>query len=157
MIKKQTFLLKYSLLTLFAALMSCKDTVKEPIDVVVSDQELIAKTSEGLNTWFESQFQAELNDSPEYQTYLGVKTDYDKWDDISGKKQLEQLAKTKERLQYLKDSVQPEQLDDATRLSYTIALQDHKNAIEDFEYRLYNYPLNQMHGCLLYTSPSPRD
>ncbi len=146
MIKKQAFLLKYSLLILLATIMSCKDTSKEPVTDVLPDQALIAKTSEGLNTWFETQFQAELNDSPEYQTYLGVKTDYGKWNDISGKKQLEKLAKTKERLQYLKDSVQPEQLDDATRLSYTIALQDHKNEIKDFEYRLYNYPVNQMHG-----------
>mgnify|MGYP000701739924 CR=1 FL=1 len=48
--------------------------------------------------------QEELNNYPERQTYLGIKTaDYGKWNDISGKKQTEQLALTKKRLKYLKD------------------------------------------------------
>jgi uncharacterized protein (DUF885 family) len=37
-------------------------------------------------------------------------------------------------------------LDEETRLSYRLYRQDLENEIEDYEYRFYDYPINQMHG-----------
>ena len=50
------------------------------------------------------------------------------------------------RLRYLKDSVDTDILDEATGLSYTLAVQQMENEIADYQYRLYNYPVNQMFG-----------
>lgn len=129
------------------ALTGCKQEVKDPEQDAVSHEEIIKEQSKKLNDWFEVQFQQEIDKSPMMQTYLGIKTDdYGKWDDISSKQEAEDLERAKERLAYLKDSVDVSQLNDATALSYKLMKQDLENEIADFQYRFYNYPVNQMSG-----------
>ncbi len=126
--------------------LSCKEQSGEPEKAVISEEE-IAQKSQELNDWFEQQFVVDMNRSPMTQTYLGVKTeDYGKWDDISSKREVENMELTKQRLAYLKDSVDISKLNKATLLSYKLMKQDLENEIEDFQYRLYDYPVNQMHG-----------
>ncbi len=130
--------------SLFVVL-SCKQEGKESGDIITA--EVIEEHSKRLNDWFESQFQEEVQKSPMTQTYLGIKTsDYGKWDDISSKKEVEDLEHAKERLAFLKDSVDISKLNTATVLSYKLMKQDLENEIDDFQYRFYNYPVNQMHG-----------
>ena len=126
---------------------SCKQVNKESETDIALSAETIEAHSKKLNDWFEAQFQEEVSKSPMMQTYLGIKTkDYGTWDDISSKKEAEDLERTKERLAYLKDSVDISKLNKATALSYKLMKQDLEDQIEDFEYRFYNYPVNQMHG-----------
>ncbi|MFD2565586.1 DUF885 domain-containing protein [Aquimarina rubra] len=125
---------------------SCKEENKET-EVIVNTEEQIEEHSKKLNAWFESQFQEEVADSPMMQTYLGIKTeDYAKWDNISSKKEVEDLEKAKNRLKYLKDSVDVSILNKETLLSYKLMKMDLEKTIEDFQYRFYNYPVNQLHG-----------
>ncbi|EZH72128.1 hypothetical protein ATO12_24640 [Aquimarina atlantica] len=129
------------------ALTGCKQEVKAPEQDAALQAEIIEERSKKLNDWFEAQFQQEIDKSPMTQTYLGIKTDdYGKWDDISSKQQAEDLERAKERLAYLKDSVDVSQLNDATALSYKLMKQDLENEIADFQYRFYDYPVNQMFG-----------
>ncbi|WP_024770428.1 DUF885 domain-containing protein [Aquimarina macrocephali] len=129
------------------ALTSCKQEVKEPEQGVASQEDIIEEQSKKLNDWFEAQFQQEIDKSPMMQTYLGIKTDdYGKWDDISSKQEAEDLEKAKERLAYLKDSVDVSKLNDATALSYKLMKKDLEDEIADFQYRFYDYPVNQMFG-----------
>ncbi|UZO80020.1 DUF885 domain-containing protein [Aquimarina sp. ERC-38] len=134
------------LLISFSAITNCKDDkvgtlLKGPTTAMVEVH------SQKLNDWFESEFQEYVNESPMLQTQLGIKTkDYGKWDDISSQKQVKDLEKTKKRLAFLRDSVKVNHLNPQTQLSYDLALQGVKNEIEDFSFRLYNYPVNQMHG-----------
>ena len=44
------------------------------------------------------------------------------------------------------DSINPDKLDRQTKISYELFKQDAENDIADFEYRFYNYPVNQMFG-----------
>lgn len=129
-------------LCLVFAVSSCKQEVKE---VVVSPEE-IATASKELNEWFQLQWDAEVALSPMTQTYLGDKTDYDKWDDMSKEAEEEELKRTEARLAYLKDSVNQKALDQATKLSYKLSLQQMEDDISDYKYRLHNYPVNQMFG-----------
>ncbi|MDH7444213.1 DUF885 domain-containing protein [Aquimarina sp. 2201CG14-23] len=130
----------------FLIISSCKKENKET-ETVVSEEQLIEEHSTKLNDWFETQFQEEVANSPMTQTYLGVKTeDYGKWDDISSKKEVEDLEKAKRRLAYLRDSIDVTMLNEATALSYKLMKEDLENTVEDFQYRFYNYPVNQMHG-----------
>lgn len=141
-------ILRTSTLVMFVAfaLASCKQENKETA-TEVSSAESIEEHSKNLNDWFEAQFQEEVKLSPMTQTYLGVKTeDYGKWDDISSKREAEDLERVKRRLAYLNDSVDVSLLNDATQLSYTLMKQDLEDEIEDFQYRFYDYPVNQMHG-----------
>ena len=54
-----------------------------PAPAIQDRAEIVAAESARLNQFFEDKFQATLSRNPMYQTYLGVKTDYDKWNDVS--------------------------------------------------------------------------
>ncbi|MGY5847778.1 DUF885 domain-containing protein [Salegentibacter sp. HM20] len=109
-----------------------------------TDEEIEAASQE-LNTWFESEFHKDVEESPMMQTRLGLKTDYDKWDEVSHLKHAEDLKKAKKRLEYIK-SVNPAKLDESTRPSYRLYKQQLEQEIEDYDFRFYNYPINQMFG-----------
>ncbi len=131
----------FTLLAFFV--IGCKEEGK---DKMAYSPEEMASASTAMNDWFQEQWDAEIALSPMFQTYLGDKTDYDKWDDLSKETEDEELERTKSRHRYLKDSVDYDALDEATKLSYKLALQQMEDDIADYQYRLYNYPINQMFG-----------
>ncbi len=120
---------------------------KEEHTVTTFSPEEIATASSELNSWFQKQWDEEISYSPMTQTYLGKKTDYDKWDDLSKTAEENALQRSKKRLSYLKDSVNVTALNSATQLSYKLAIKQNEDNIEDYQYRLYNYPVNQMFGA----------
>lgn len=127
------------LLGLLFFFLSCEPSEKEYTD------EEIEKASSELNEYFDKEFQKDVSDSPMLQTRLGDKTDYDKWDDLSHLKYAEDLKKARERLEFLK-TVDIKALNDETYLSYRLFRQQVEDEIEDYDYRFYDYPVNQMHG-----------
>lgn len=125
-------------------LASCEKKVKTVQDTNTNDE--IAQHSAFLNNWFHEQFKEDLKDSPEMQTRIGDRTDYGKWDDISPEAAEKHLQKAKERLKWLDANINTAKLDESSVLSLQLYKQQLQNHIEDDNYRLYNYPLNQMHG-----------
>ncbi|TBW28559.1 DUF885 family protein [Gramella sp. KN1008] len=103
------------------------------------------KASAELNEFFETEFHKEIEESPMTQTRRGMKTDYGKWDDFSSLKYTEDLEQAKKRMEYL-EKVDTSALNEETRLSYQLYHQQVQNEIDDYKYRFYNYPINQMHG-----------
>lgn len=138
-------ILKATLLATTIVFVSCKKEDKSTDNTVITD-EMIVKESEKVNAFFEEKFQEAVAESPMLQTRLGIKTNYGEWDDISPKAEAKDLDKTKAALQWIKDSVNVAALDEATKLSYTLFKQRLENQIADYQYRLYDYPVNQMHG-----------
>jgi len=108
-------------------------------------EEEIKEHSAEVNEYFEEEFQKDVEESPMMQTRLGQKTNYGKWDNFSHLKYAEDRNKAKRRLGYLK-KVDPSSLDEDTRLSYDLYLQKQENILEDYDFRFYNYPVNQMFG-----------
>jgi len=108
-------------------------------------EEEINENSAELNDYFEQEFQKEIEESPMMQTQMGMKTDYGKWDDFSNLKFAEDLEQARKRLEYL-ENVDKAALNAETELSYELFKRQVKNEIEDYDYRFYNYPVNQMHG-----------
>jgi len=109
-------------------------------------EEDIAKASGEANEFFEQAFDNMLDRSPMYQSYLGIKKDYGKWDDLSEEAAREELEITKKELKHLLDSINPEALDMQTKISYRLFKESGENEIDDFKWRLHNYPVNQMQG-----------
>jgi uncharacterized protein (DUF885 family) len=107
--------------------------------------EEIMQHSNKLNDYFDAQFEKDVTESPMMQTRLGRKTNYGKWDDFSHLKYAEDLKKAKSRLDSLK-KVNVAALNEQTRLSYDLYRQKTENEIADYDYRFYNYPVNQMFG-----------
>lgn len=108
--------------------------------------EEIAAESKKAYDFFEKSFNDGLDRSPEFQTYLGIKKNQDQWDDYSDENAKAELEITKQELQWLKDSVNYEALDESTKVSYDLFVSSSEQEIEGFKYKLYNYPVNQMFG-----------
>src|SRR5689334_1425380 len=73
-----------------------------------------------LNTWFEDRFQAWLARSPMQQSHLGLKTNLDKWDDISEQRLADDLVLARQDLTELHELFKPETLSAQARLSYRL-------------------------------------
>ena len=110
------------------------------------DESKIISESQKLNQYLDKVFDEYIDRHPEYQTYLGIKKDYGKWDDISPKASDIELEHAKIQLKWLEDSVDVKYLDSQTLLSYHLFKEKLENQINDHKYRLYNYPVNQMSG-----------
>jgi len=127
---------------IFLGITSCKnDKANERYN-----EKDITEASAQFNKYLDEEFEKDVLDSPMMQTQLGRKSDYGKWDDFSHLKYAKDLQKAKDRLKHLKSNVKEESLDPQTRLSYKLYKLELENEIEDYEYRFYDYPINQMFG-----------
>ncbi len=111
-----------------------------------ADTQQVAQTeSEKANQLFEDMFNEGVSRSPMFQSYLGIKTNQDKWDDMSEARALENLQLTKDNLAKI-NAIDASKLDPQTKVSLDLAKQQLNNEIADFKWRMHNYPLNQMFG-----------
>lgn len=112
----------------------------------IASQAALVKTQSAIaNQLFDDIYQENLMASPMSQTYMGIKQDYDKWDDISDKQaQLEHLKDISD-LNRLKQ-INPKLLDEQTMLSYQLFENKLKDSINDHQWRFHSYPVNQMRG-----------
>ena len=131
---KRTITLLLSALMIILLVSSCGETI-EP-----------SPESDKLNAYLDKKFDEYVDRHPEYQTYLGIKKNYDRWDDISPRAQEAELRVSSRSLQWLLDSISTDLLNEQALLSYTLYKQKLEQRIADHRYRLYNYPLNQMSG-----------
>lgn len=97
------------------------------------------------NQLFDDIFDRGVMRDPVRQTYLGIKTDYDKWDDLSEDASAREHAHKKADLRAL-EAIDPSQLDEQTLLSYQLLKQQLEHSIEDYRWRHHSYPVNQMFG-----------
>jgi len=130
------------LIIIFIGFTSCKNES----DKRSFNAEETAKASAEFNQFLDHEFERDVLESPMLQAQLGRKTNYGKWDDFSHLKYAKDLEKIKERRNYLNDKVDEKSLDPQTLLSYRLYKQELENKIEDYEYRFYNYPINQISG-----------
>ncbi len=101
--------------------------------------------SQAANALFDAIFMEAVNRNPVRQTYLGIKTDYDKWQDLSEQHSAKELAFAKAALKRIQ-VIDVNSLDKQTRLSYQLLEQKLEQQIDDYQWRHHNYPVNQMFG-----------
>lgn len=101
--------------------------------------------SEKANALFEAIFMENIMASPIAQTYMGIKQDYDKWDDIGDEADAIKLLRTKKQLAEV-NQLDATKLDPQTLLSLKLLKQNLQNDIDDYQWRYHNYPVNQMRG-----------
>ncbi len=101
--------------------------------------------SERVNDFFERVFEESVARFPEKLTALGRKDRDDEWNDLSVEFANESIKITKKQLVELQ-AYDRDKLDEATLLSFDLAVQSMQQQIEDYKWRLYNYPVNQMFG-----------
>ena len=128
-----------------ALLGGCQQMQEQPKPAPSVQSQPVQSEIDKANAFFEDTFNRDVMKSPIYQTYMGIKKDYDKWDDGSEERVLEDFEQTKADLVAL-NAINRDLLDDATKVSYDLKKQDLENEIADFKWRHYNYPVNQMFG-----------
>ncbi len=101
--------------------------------------------SEQANQIFDTIFKEAVQRNPVRQTYLGIKTDYDKWHDLSPANAEKELAIAKENLAKIQ-SIDVNTLDAQTQISHSLYVQNFENHIADYKWRHHSYPVNQMYG-----------
>ncbi len=137
--KQQTLLF---CLVLLLGLSECDN----PKSNAINQNQHIEASSKKANEFFDKVFDERVDRSPEFQTRLGIKKDYDKWDDPSEEFSTTSFELVKDHLSYLKDSISVENLDEATQLSYRLFKKSLETEISSYQYRYHNYPINQMFG-----------
>jgi uncharacterized protein (DUF885 family) len=111
----------------------------------VTQLDSTAAASQAANELFDTIFMEGVNRNPVMQTYLGIKTDYDKWQDLSEENSAKELAFAKEALLRIQ-VIDVDKVDKQTKLSYKLLSQKLEQQIEDYQWRHHNYPVNQMFG-----------
>ncbi len=99
-----------------------------------------------LNGWLEARYEFWLARSPLQQAYLGLKTDAGKWDDIGDARRKDDLDKVQQELADLKDNFQSVNLSPAGSLSYRLYDDRCQTLINEFPWRHYQCPVNQVDG-----------
>lgn len=119
---------------------SAESTIKQEAstDTVMSE-------SEKANKLFDDIFKATVERNPVSQTYLSIKKDYDKWNDLSEENSAKELAFVKSDLEKIK-AINTKKLDPQTLISYRLFVQRLENTISDHKWRFHDYPVNQMFG-----------
>ncbi|MFT5521954.1 MAG: hypothetical protein ACI9IA_002560 [Enterobacterales bacterium] len=113
---------------------------------LATDSNAVVQTeSEKANALFEEIFMSAVMRSPIRQSFLGIKTDQDKWGDFSEGRSLENHEIQIANLVKIK-TIDKSKLDGQTLVSYRMAIQNSEERIADFKWRHHNYPLHQMRG-----------
>ena len=108
--------------------------------------EEIAMESRKANDFFERVFDDMVARHPMFQAELGIKDDYDKWDDISAENQEREIEITQKELETLRQTIDYAKLDEQTRISYDLFVLQAEEKITNFRFRFHDYPVNQMFG-----------
>ncbi|WP_371185859.1 DUF885 family protein [Thalassotalea maritima] len=135
-----------------ALLAACNNTVDAPAastdvpaqPVAVAEVKQQSET-EKLNAFFEKVFMDTVMRSPQMQTYLGIRQDYDKWDEYTEENSAKELEITKSNLVALQ-AFDFDALDPQAKISYQLFKQSLEQEIANFKWRHHNYPVNQMFG-----------
>lgn len=98
------------------------------------------------NAFFDEAFHEIMMRSPMFQSRLGIKKDYDKWDDLSEAHAEETLAIVKRQLATLRKIVNYDSLDAQTKVSYELFFDEAERRMANHRFRYHNYPVNQMFG-----------
>ncbi len=97
------------------------------------------------NALFDDIFDRRVQRDPVFQTYQGIKDDYDKWNDLSEAAQAKEQEHVRQDLERLR-GIDTSQLDVATLLSYRLMERELQEQIADYKWRHHSYPVNQMRG-----------
>ncbi|BFT30932.1 DUF885 domain-containing protein [Alteromonas sp. D210916BOD_24] len=102
--------------------------------------------SERLSAFFERSFEEDLKRSPLFQSYLGKKWDYDKWDDISDKAADEAVTIAKNRLETL-ESFDTSKLNDQEKLSLRLYKLGIERDLANDAFRHHRYIVHQFRAA----------
>jgi uncharacterized protein (DUF885 family) len=124
---------------------SSNDTEQRASEVKV-EQATTQSESERLIAFFERTFEEDLKRSPLFQSYLGKKWDYDKWDDISDEEADERVAISKNRLETL-EGFDTAKLNEQEKLSLRLYKLGIERDLANEAFRHHRYIVHQFRAA----------
>jgi len=95
-----------------------------------------------LNAFLDAAFDANVTLSPESQTALGLKTNYDKLDDYSRAEGAKRMAMAEATLKQMRAQFDPAKLGPQARLSYRLYETQVERSRVSFQFRDYGFPVS---------------
>jgi len=143
---------RVAIVALACALMPAGCSGEAPRDASSEPEGGHAQTAETAraNAFFERAFEEDLAASPELQTMLGLRDDYDQWDDFTEAAAEERRDRKRRQLETLEAKIDYERLSWQARLSYRVFRHQAQMVAEGYRWRHHDYPLNQMFGYQSY-------
>ena len=100
-----------------------------------------------LDKWFQAQFLENVRAYPQQLTSLGIDERQDEWNDNSRSYRLEQLDKSREALEEMRERFDVEKLDADHKLSYRLFEKNVEDSIAGRKWWDHNYTYSQMRGA----------
>ncbi|MDG1782507.1 MAG: DUF885 domain-containing protein [Porticoccaceae bacterium] len=110
-----------------------------------ASSESTAMTSQQVIEFLDELFMEELQESPQYMTYLGMRERYDEWDDNSDQARDKSLQMTRNHLQQVM-KIDLSNVDDSAKLSVKMFIEQANKRLEGDRWRYHSYPVSQMRG-----------
>lgn len=107
--------------------------------------ESTAMTSQQVIEFLDELFMEELQESPQYMTYLGMRERYDEWDDNSDQARDKSLQMTRNHLQQVM-KIDLSNVDASAKLSVKMFIEQANKKLEADRWRYHSYPVSQMRG-----------
>ncbi|MEZ5895653.1 MAG: DUF885 domain-containing protein [Parvularculaceae bacterium] len=106
---------------------------------------------ERLSAFFDEIFQRNLNNSPLFQSQMGMKgPDYGKWDDFSDAEAVRQNDEVKADLERLHTQFDVDKLSEQSKVSYRIFEFLQERALRNFPWRFHNYAFSTMNNPITF-------
>lgn len=106
----------------------------------------VAAESAKANQMFDDMYMEHVMRSPNWQSFLGMKDNQDKWSDIDDAEALASVELSKAQLAKVKADINPAHLDEQTQLSYRLFIERWQDGIDSLAWRDHAYPITQMRG-----------
>jgi len=132
--------------TALSACSPASETPKTAAEPIKTEQPAGQSESERLNAFFERTFEEDLKRSPLFQSYLGIKWDYGKWDDISNEEADARVAIAKNRLEKL-ESFDTSKLSEQEKLSLRLYKLGIQRDLANDEFRHHRYIVHQFRAA----------
>lgn len=135
-----------SLSLAIATMFGCSPTTEAPTAQVEKEEVATQSESERLAAFFATEFENDLKRSPLYQSYLGIKWDYDKWNDLSEANVDANIATIKARLEQAQ-GFDTSQLSDQEQLSLALFKLGIERDLANDEFRHHTYVVHQFRAA----------
>jgi len=96
--------------------------------------------------FFESVFQDQVIDSPEFQASLGYKSNYDQWDDITWQKSRDRAKRAADDLKFMKKNINFDKIDEDTKISYKLMEKRLQRIIDSDNFIFHGYLVTHRGG-----------
>lgn len=122
---------------------SIKPATSESTPSITADT--TAQEDERLAAFFDELFERDLAQNPEFQAYMGRKTeDYGRWNDYSDERAVLDNQQTAADLERLRTEFDYEQLGENAKISYRLFEYNQERDLRNFDWRFHNYAISPM-------------